>query len=88
MEQDYFVGRFRGYDIYVSAARYKKYYALVGGRRVNFGDKRYEQYHDKMGHYSHLNHGDKDRRRAYKLRHEKDRHEKGTAGWFADKVLW
>lgn len=28
------------------------------------------------------------RREAYKKRHEKDRHNKGTAGWFADKILW
>lgn len=28
------------------------------------------------------------RREAYKKRHEKDRHIKGTAGWFADKILW
>jgi hypothetical protein len=28
------------------------------------------------------------RRRLYKRRHEKDRHEAGTAGYFADKLLW
>jgi hypothetical protein len=28
------------------------------------------------------------RRKAYKTRHEKDRHERGTAGWFADQLLW
>ena len=29
-----------------------------------------------------------ERRRLYKLRHEKDRHKKGTAGYYADKILW
>jgi len=29
-----------------------------------------------------------ERRRLYKLRHEKDRHRKGTAGYYADKILW
>ena len=29
-----------------------------------------------------------ERRRLYKIRHEKDRHRKGTAGYYADKILW
>jgi hypothetical protein len=28
------------------------------------------------------------RRRLYKERHEKDRHKKGSAGFYADKILW
>jgi len=28
------------------------------------------------------------RRKLYKLRHEKDRHIKGSAGYYADKLLW
>ena len=28
------------------------------------------------------------RRKLYKMRHEKDRHIRGTAGWYADKLLW
>lgn len=28
------------------------------------------------------------RRRLYKERHEKDRHKKGSAGYYADKILW
>jgi len=28
------------------------------------------------------------RRSLYKMRHEKDRHERGTAGYYADKLLW
>lgn len=28
------------------------------------------------------------RRRLYKMRHEKDRHKRGTPGFFADKILW
>ena len=30
----------------------------------------------------------KTRRRLYKMRHEKDRHEKWSRGWLADKLLW
>jgi len=29
-----------------------------------------------------------ERRRLYKLRHEKDRNKKGTPGYYADKLLW
>ena len=28
------------------------------------------------------------RRKAYKLRHESDRHEKWSRGWLADQLLW
>ena len=30
----------------------------------------------------------KRRRKAYKIRHKKDRHVRGSAGWYADKLLW
>jgi len=28
------------------------------------------------------------RRKAYKIRHQKDRSVRGSNGWFADKLLW
>jgi hypothetical protein len=28
------------------------------------------------------------RRKLYKIRHESDRHVRGTNGWYADKLLW
>ena len=30
----------------------------------------------------------KERRRLYKIRHDKDRHLKGSKGWYADTLLW
>jgi hypothetical protein len=30
----------------------------------------------------------KTKRRLYKMRHEKDRHQKGSHGYYADKLLW
>lgn len=30
----------------------------------------------------------KTKRRLYKKRHERDRHRKGTPGYYADKILW
>ena len=29
-----------------------------------------------------------ERQKAYKLRHEKDRHKVGTPGYYADQILW
>ena len=30
----------------------------------------------------------KTRRKLYKIRHERDRHTRGTPGYYADKLLW
>ncbi len=59
-------------------------------KTLQFGDIRYQHFKDKtpLALYSHLNHNDKERRKRYKIRHEKDRHIKYTSGWFADKYLW
>ena len=35
-----------------------------------------------------IQHGDNERRRLYKLRHEKNRKIKNTPGYYADKILW
>ena len=35
-----------------------------------------------------LQHKDPERRKRYKQRHEKYRHRKGTASFYADKILW
>ena len=45
------------YKPFVSKAQNKKYSVYVksstGGKKlIHFGDKRYEQYKDKLGHYS------------------------------------
>jgi hypothetical protein len=29
-----------------------------------------------------------ERRRLYRIRHDKDRKVRGSAGWWADKLLW
>ena len=46
---------------------------------ASIGDRRYSDF---------LQHGDAKRRRLYKIRHERYRHKKGTAGYYADKILW
>jgi len=53
---------------------------------VSIGDSRYKDfptYKKEVGEeYANK------RREAYKKRHEKDRHIKGTAGYYADQILW
>ena len=59
--------------------------------RVPFGDSRYQQFKDSTGLklYSHLDHGDKARRAAYRLRHKKDIDpENYTPGNYALNFLW
>jgi hypothetical protein len=53
--------------------------AAVGAAGMND----YPTYIEKKG----LNYA-KTRRRLYKMRHEKDRHIKGSHGWLADQLLW
>lgn len=82
------IGKISNYTVHLSDKPAKKYYALVGARKVYFGDTSYEHYHDRFGHYKHLDHKDPKRRKNFKIRHEKNRHLPGTAAWFADQVLW
>lgn len=83
-----YVGTYKGYKIFISDKPEKKYYALVNGKRIYFGQYGYEHYFDKMGIYSEFNHYDKQRRKNYKKRHESNRHNKGHPGWFSDQILW
>ena len=48
---------------------------------LGYGD--YPTFMEKMG----KEFADK-KRKAYKTRHEKDRHVRGSAGFYADKMLW
>ena len=65
------------YKPFVSKAKNKKYSVYVKGskgnpRLIHFGDKRYEQYKDKIGHYS--RHGNAT--------------SKDTAKYWSHKILW
>jgi len=53
--------------------------ASIGAR--GYGD--YPTFMEKKGkEYADM------KRKAYKTRHEKDRHRRGTPGFYADKILW
>jgi len=73
-------GRY-GVRVAYSTRKYKKLdvFDKEGGKIASIGDVRYSDY---------LQHGDAERRRRYKMRHEKNRHVKGSPGFYADKILW
>ena len=78
-----------------SKAKNKKYSVYVksnnkkGYKIIHFGDSRYEQYEDTtgLGHFSHKNHFDKERRKRYYDRHGRNP-KKYSAKWFSHKYLW
>ena len=55
------------YKPFKSKAKNKKYsvYVMKGEKKrlIHFGDSRYEQFKDKIGYFSHLDHGDKKEKR-------------------------
>lgn len=71
-----------------SKRKNKKYDVYKNGKYlVSFGDKRYQQYKDKIGYYSELDHLDEKRRLRYYQRHGKDAVVE-SAKWFSHKYLW
>lgn len=71
-----------------SKTKHKKYDAYVGTKRIPFGDNRYEHFHDKIGYYSSLNHGDEKRRQSYAARHFEDNLNSYSPGYFSMYYLW
>ena len=69
-----------GVRVEPSTQKIKKLDVFKRGKRVaSIGDIRYSDY---------LQHGDEERRQRYKARHEKYRHKKGSASYYADQILW
>jgi len=61
-------------------------YDIYGNLLASVGDSNYLDYPSYLRYC-----GKKiaeERRKAYKIRHEKDRHIKGSAGYYADQLLW
>lgn len=80
-----------------------KYTAILSdGKRVSFGDKRYQHYKDRVpkklggGKWSHKDHLDAKRRKNYRDRHGGMRNSQGkryvdikyTPAWFSYRYLW
>ena len=62
-------------DVFKSGEKVASIGALGYGDYPTFMQKMGKEYADK-------------KRKAYKMRHEKDRHKRGSAGFYADKILW
>lgn len=69
-----------GVEIKPSTIKHKKLDVFKHGEKIaSIGDKRYSDF---------LQHGDDERRRRYKARHEPHRHKRGTPSYYADQILW
>ena len=70
-----------GVSIKPSTLKYKKLdvYNKAGDKVASVGDIRYSDFNQ---------HGDPERRRLYKSRHQKHRHKVGTPSYYADRILW
>ena len=69
-----------GVTVQPSKRKHKKLDVYVkGSYTTSIGDRRYSDFNL---------HGDEERRRLYKLRHERFRHVKGSASYYADRILW
>jgi hypothetical protein len=73
-----------------SKKKHKKYDVYKNDKYIlSFGDLRYEHYHDKIGYYKNLNHGDKQRRSNYRKRHKNDHiNDPDRAGYWSYWYLW
>ena len=78
------------YTIQKSKVKHKKYTAILkDGKKVHFGDNRYEQYKDStpLKAYKHKDHNDEKRKQNYYARHGKEA-KVYSAKWFSHKYLW
>ena len=80
------------YKPFPSKAKNKKYSVYVKSssgnpKLIHFGDKRYQHFKDKLGHYSNLDHGDQQRKKNYYSRHGKAT-SKDSAKYWSHKILW
>ena len=72
-----------------STRKFKKYMVKTKKGVIHFGDKRYEQFKDKIGEYKHLDHNDPKRKKAYYDRHgDKNTKNKESAKYWSHKILW
>ncbi len=79
------------YSVYVRSTR-----TQAGRRIIHFGHTQYQHYLDKGGHYAHLNHLDKARRKRYRARAQGITNQKGehtytnrdTANYWSYHYLW
>ena len=75
-----------GVEIKPSKSKNKKIDVFKNGNKLaSIGGKGYKDYPTYLKLDKSLA---EERRRLYKIRHDKDRKIKGSAGYFTDKILW
>jgi hypothetical protein len=80
-----------GYDIYVSTRKNKKYDVYKDDKYItSFGDKNMQQYKDRLGNYSNLDHNDKQRRLNFQSRFKKliEKNDPTSGIYWSAKFLW
>ena len=76
-----------GVQVRPSSSKKKKIDVYKKGKKIaSVGGYGYDDYPTFMKKYGKTYANRK--RRLYKQRHEKDRHKKGSAGYYADQLLW
>ena len=76
-----------GLDVRPSESPKKKLDVFKNGKKVaSVGARGYLDYPTYLQKYGPV--VARNRRKAYKIRHAKDRLKKGTPGYYADKLLW
>lgn len=78
------------YFVYVKADNKKGY------KKIGFGHKDYQHFKDKLGNYSKMDHGDKERRKRYRKRASRIKNKEGkltyldknTSNYWAYNTLW
>jgi len=69
---------------YIGKAKHKySVYVMKDGKKklIHFGNPDYQQYKDKLGEYSNLDHGDLKRRKSYLARAKGIRNKQGQLTW-------
>ena len=83
-------------SIFTGTKSNKKYKVVYKGKYIYFGDKRYQQYKDKIGYFGKYDHGDTKRRDTYRARHKNILNKdgkpsykiKGTPAYYSWHYLW
>jgi hypothetical protein len=74
-----------GVEIKPSTKKNKKIDVIKDNKIISIGDKRYKDYPNYLKIDKNLA---EQRRKLYNIRHKQDMNKKGTAGFYASKILW
>ena len=85
-----------GYNYTKSKNKNKKLDVIVNGKKISFGDTRYQHFRDKTKIHKNLDHEDPKRRKNYLTRTAKQKDGKGnltkenpeSANYHARRILW